>query len=219
MASLTTACAILPSTLLGYVVLILASLGSSLLLSGLFIPSRLGCIVKFDASLPMACHLTRSRFLICRVFVCQPDMVLSELSSLWMIVRSVMTMLLPCSFTPNPSRAPRMREALIKYEEQPRSKSLPKRGTIFPSRSEAVAFNSVKWILINLVLFLLPSASALTALVLLGSRLGTSTRGSPHDLAFFIAYLAVCSGSWLVFSGSECDVRNSTSGPLLASNA
>ncbi|KAJ7488756.1 hypothetical protein B0H11DRAFT_1912906 [Mycena galericulata] len=101
---------------------------------------------------------------------------------------------------PPTARAPRMREALIKYEEQPLSKSLPKRGTIFPSRSEAVAFNSVKWILINLVLFLLPSASALTALFLLGSRLGTSIHGSPHDLAFFIAYLAVCSGSSLVFS-------------------
>ncbi|KAJ7504988.1 hypothetical protein B0H11DRAFT_1905059 [Mycena galericulata] len=49
------------------------------------------------------------------------------------------------------------------------------------------------------------------------SRLGTSIRGSPHDhdLAFFIAYLAVCSGSSLVFSvfSVSFDSPNDTGSP------
>ncbi|KAJ7711531.1 hypothetical protein B0H14DRAFT_2645711 [Mycena olivaceomarginata] len=83
-----------------------------------------------------------------------------------------------------------MFQGLVKYEEQPRSKLLPKRGTLFPSRSEAVVFNCVKRALVNLALFLLPLASGLTAFALLGSRLSHSGHQSQHDLAFFLAYLA-----------------------------
>ncbi|KAF7372351.1 Transposase-like protein [Mycena venus] len=87
-----------------------------------------------------------------------------------------------------------MPESLVKYEERPRSKSLPKCGTLFESRPEAVAFNWMKWLIVNIAVFLLPFASGLTAFLLLGSRLGVPHNQSSHDFVFFLAYMAISTG-------------------------
>ncbi|KAJ6587417.1 hypothetical protein DFH09DRAFT_1307649 [Mycena vulgaris] len=81
-----------------------------------------------------------------------------------------------------------MPEALIKYDERPRGKLLPTRGTLFPSRPEALVFYWATWILVNVPLFLLPAATSLTAILLLGSRLAISGHGAPEELAYVFAY-------------------------------
>ncbi|KAJ7697651.1 hypothetical protein B0H17DRAFT_1130255 [Mycena rosella] len=77
-----------------------------------------------------------------------------------------------------------MPEALIKYDEGPRGKLLPTRGTLFPSRHEALVFHWATWILVNVALFLLPAATSSIAILLLGSRLEISGHGAPEELAY-----------------------------------
>ncbi|KAJ7452548.1 hypothetical protein FB451DRAFT_694186 [Mycena latifolia] len=112
-----------------------------------------------------------------------------------------------------------MPAALVKYEERPRSKllqcksivALPSvgmfnpsiaRGTLSPSRPESVAFYWVKGAALNIALFLLPLAMGLMALPFLGAPLGLYSHKSPRDLAYFLTYMAVYTGSLLVFGVS-----------------
>jgi hypothetical protein len=90
-----------------------------------------------------------------------------------------------------------MGEGLIKYDERPHGKLLPSkllipftrttyldlgRGTVFPSRPEALAFNWVVWAFSNLALFLLPLFSGLGAMFFSGA---STPPEDPHfDTAF-----------------------------------
>ncbi|KAJ7702129.1 hypothetical protein B0H16DRAFT_1832102 [Mycena metata] len=92
-----------------------------------------------------------------------------------------------------------MSEALIKYEARPRGKLLPKRGTLFTSSLQSITFHCVAWAVVNFSLFLLPSATALTAAILLGSRLTTALQSTPQELAYCLTYLSIQTGCLLLF--------------------
>ncbi|KAJ7339238.1 hypothetical protein DFH08DRAFT_812629 [Mycena albidolilacea] len=64
------------------------------------------------------------------------------------------------------------------------NKHLPKRGTLFPSRPEALAFNWLQWGLVNLLLLLLPLGAGVETIVLLGHRLDIF-------LAYFLVYFSL----------------------------
>ncbi|KAJ7801282.1 hypothetical protein B0H14DRAFT_2615489 [Mycena olivaceomarginata] len=76
---------------------------------------------------------------------------------------------------------------------------VPARGTLFASRPDAVASHFLKWMSLNLILFLFPFFSGLLALYSLGDRLGIYNHESPKSLAYTLAYFAISSGSANIF--------------------
>ncbi|KAJ7807655.1 hypothetical protein B0H14DRAFT_3763952 [Mycena olivaceomarginata] len=75
------------------------------------------------------------------------------------------------------------------------NKHLPKRGTLFPSRPEALAFNWLQWELVNLLLLLLPLGAGVETIVLLGHRLDIF-------LAYFLVYFSLYTAALLLlFAG------------------
>ncbi|KAJ6517215.1 hypothetical protein C8R47DRAFT_249949 [Mycena vitilis] len=77
----------------------------------------------------------------------------------------------------------------------------PARGTLFPTRTEAVGTRCLQWMSLNLMLFLLPLLSGLLAVCVLGDRLGFYKHQSPLSLAFTLTYFAISSGAVNVFIG------------------
>ncbi|KAJ7773533.1 hypothetical protein B0H14DRAFT_3508775 [Mycena olivaceomarginata] len=96
-----------------------------------------------------------------------------------------------------------MLEALIKYDDRPRGKSLPTRGTLFPSRPESVVFRPLIWVLTNMALFLLPTVMSSAVVALFGSHLGLCGHQAPEELAYTFTYLSVFAGSLLIFFGDD----------------
>jgi hypothetical protein len=109
-----------------------------------------------------------------------------------------------------------MPQVLIKYEDPPRGKLLPgntdlcpliatdccqARGTLFATRPEALVSKPIQWLLANLMLFLAPLFLGVTFILGFGSRLGLKDHRSPRELAYFLAYCSVSSGSALIFLG------------------
>jgi hypothetical protein len=119
--------------------------------------------------------------------------------------------------------------SLIHYDDRPPSKLLPgkiispavrnifflqatpqARGTLSASRSEALAAHCFRWVLANLLLFLLPSFAEITVILLWGSQLGIYGHGAPETLAYSLEYFSVWSGSALIFIGQHNSVFPAT---------
>jgi hypothetical protein len=73
------------------------------------------------------------------------------------------------------------------------------RGTLFPSRPEALVFHWATRVLVNVALFLLPAPASLTTILFLGSRLGLSGHSAPEEVAYVFAYLSGFAGALLIF--------------------
>ncbi|KAJ7729458.1 hypothetical protein B0H16DRAFT_1734209 [Mycena metata] len=84
--------------------------------------------------------------------------------------------------------------AVVQDDDPPPSKHLPKRGTLSVSRPEALTFHCARWAVINMLLFILPALAVLTGLTTF-HVLGSLNHPSPEDLAYFLAYCSVGSGS------------------------
>ncbi|KAJ7938044.1 hypothetical protein B0H13DRAFT_2302138 [Mycena leptocephala] len=90
-----------------------------------------------------------------------------------------------------------MRRPLIKYDERPRSKDLPVRGSLSRTRHAAVASHCLKWMTANFLLFIFPLVMSLPGIVTMGDCLGLYHPSSPLCLAYTIAYFDACMGSAL----------------------
>ena len=77
------------------------------------------------------------------------------------------------------------------------------RGTLFASRPEAAGSHSLKWITVNIMLFLLPFIAGLFAVYTFGDRLGVYSHKSPHDLACTLVYFATFVGVAMFFFGQS----------------
>jgi hypothetical protein len=98
----------------------------------------------------------------------------------------------------------------ILFNSSPSANQPPARGTLFPSRPEAVASKCLRWFALNLMLFLLPLLGGSLAMLTLGARLGIYGHKNPHQLAYMLTYFAICSGSANVFIGERVNIYSVT---------
>jgi hypothetical protein len=81
------------------------------------------------------------------------------------------------------------------------------RGTLSASRSEALVAHCFRWVLANLLLFLLPPFAEITVILLWGSQLSIYGHSAPQALAYSLAYFSVWS---VVFIGQQNPVFQAT---------
>ncbi|KAJ7749861.1 hypothetical protein B0H14DRAFT_3603375 [Mycena olivaceomarginata] len=92
-----------------------------------------------------------------------------------------------------------MPDFLIKYDDRPKSKSLPVRGTLFPTKSEALLRHWIAWACVNMALFLLPSSIIYATIHLFGACLGLGADPAPQQMAYCMAYFSCVTGAALLF--------------------
>ncbi|KAJ7676447.1 hypothetical protein B0H17DRAFT_1139878 [Mycena rosella] len=95
-----------------------------------------------------------------------------------------------------------LRQIAVTYNDRGPNKGLPKCGTLFASRPEALAGHWQQWVVVNLVLFLLPGMTA--CLILPHSlfyRAIPASISDPFTIAWNLVFFSGVSGSSLVFIG------------------
>jgi hypothetical protein len=61
----------------------------------------------------------------------------------------------------------------------------------------------LQWALANLILFLFPSLMVIMATYTVGAQLGLQNHDAPHQLAYFLAYFSIWTGSASIFTGKS----------------